>query len=146
MPLTFVYGDIFAQPADVFVNPVNVVGVMGKGLAAVFKSRYPDMFVAYKAACNDGDLRIGTLHLYDNSTPMVLNFPTKKHWRGKSTIDIINIGLDVFVNDYAGSRITGTVAFPKLGAGLGGLDWEIDVRPLMVAKLQHVPLNVLIVV
>lgn len=133
----YMQGDIFASTAQVIVNPVNCRGVMGAGLALAFKQRYPAMFATYVQACQSGDLRIGQLMLYRTSQPWILNFPTKDHWRVPAKLAYIEQGLQFFVINYRQMGIK-SIAFPKLGAGLGGLSWS-DVGPLMAHHLA--PLN-----
>src|ERR671924_200654 len=98
--LSYRTGDIFDSKAQVLVNPVNCKGRMGKGLALAFKQRYPDMFAAYQQDCRDGKLRIGRPTLYKTSTPWILNFPTKDHWRDDSRMEYLEEGLQYFVAHY----------------------------------------------
>ena len=142
--ITYVKGDIFSSPSKVIVNTVNTVGVMGKGVALEFKNRYPDMFQSYKALCDEKKLDIGKLVLWKNSSKWVLLFPTKKHWRNPSKMEYIEKGLEKFVENW--DRLgANSIAFPRLGCGNGGLDWE-DVRPLMEKYLNPLPLQILIYV
>ena len=62
--ITYLKGDIFSSPAQVLVNTVNTVGVMGKGVALGFKKRYPEMFSAYERVCKAKQLEIGKLFLW----------------------------------------------------------------------------------
>ena len=128
--LTYKNGDIFTSEMQVLVNPVNTVGVMGKGLAKQFKIRFPKMFENYKIACDNGSLTIGELHIFQADKKWIMNFPTKYHWRAKSKIEYIEAGLKRFVGIYEDEQIK-SIAFPMLGCGLGGLDWESHVKPLM---------------
>jgi O-acetyl-ADP-ribose deacetylase (regulator of RNase III) len=139
--ITYVQGDLFQSNAKVLVNPVNIMGVMGKGVALEFKKRYPAMFEEYHTLCEKGQFKIGDLWLYKASDKWVLNFPTKQHWREKSTVEIIQAGLHKFVEFYETDTIT-SIAFPKLGSGLGGLDWEKQVRPIMEQYLQALPIEI----
>src|SRR5438105_8758155 len=93
-------GDIFEAKTQVIVNTVNCQGVMGKGLALAFKQRYPDMFVAYQQECKTGKLRIGHPTLYRNSTPWILNFPTKDNWKASSKIEYLEKGLEYVAANY----------------------------------------------
>jgi O-acetyl-ADP-ribose deacetylase (regulator of RNase III) len=128
--------------AQTLVNTVNCVGIMGKGIAAEFKQRYPDMFRAYKRICDAGELEIGKLWLWQGPDRWVLNFPTKKHWRYPSKVEWVEAGLEKFVAEYSRRGIT-DVSFPRLGCGNGGLKWE-DVRPVMERYLGGLPINVYI--
>jgi O-acetyl-ADP-ribose deacetylase (regulator of RNase III) len=139
--LTYLQGDIFQSSAKVLVNPVNTAGVMGKGLALEFKKRYTAMFQEYRTLCENGQFQVGDLWLYKSPDKWILNFPTKRHWRDKSRLEDIETGLQRFVAIYQQEAIT-TIAFPKLGAGLGGLDWESQVRPLMEGYLAPLPIEI----
>ena len=142
--IEYIEGDIFESPAQVIVNTVNTVGVMGKGLALAFKKRYPDMFERYKQACDNDALTIGKLMLFYEADHWLLLFPTKKHWRNPSKLEYIEAGLAKFVSSYAVKSIT-SVAFPRLGCGNGGLNWE-EVRPLMERYLSPLPIDIYIYV
>jgi len=142
--LTYLRGDIFKSPAQVLVNTVNTVGVMGKGVALEFKKQYPDMFKAYERACNGKQFDIGNLMLWKSPVKWVLLFPTKKHWRNPSKIEYIEAGLQKFVKTYQEKGIT-SIAFPRLGCGNGGLDWS-DIQPLMEQYLKKLPISVFIYV
>jgi O-acetyl-ADP-ribose deacetylase (regulator of RNase III) len=126
--------DVFESPADTIVNPVNCVGVMGKGLALAVKQRYPVVFEKYLAACESGKMHVGKLQLVRTFDRRILNFPTKKHWRGASKLEFIEAGLKTFARSYRRKRIS-SIAFPPLGCGHGGLDWG-EVEPLMRKHLE----------
>lgn len=142
MTISYCKGDIFNSAAQVIVNPVNCKGYMGKGLALAFKKRYPHMFVSYQQECLEGKLYIGRPILYKSSTPWILNFPTKDHWRDDSKIEYLEKGLHYFITSYKSLGIK-SVAFPKLGVGLGKLSWK-DVGPLMITYLSQVDIDVCI--
>lgn len=134
------FTDLFLSPAQTLVNPVNVVGVMGRGLAAEFKAKFPDMFIAYRCACSNGTLKIGELFVWSTTAMKIVCFPTKVHWHDPSRIEWIHAGLAKFVETYASHGIT-SVAFPRLGCGLGGLSWD-DVGPLIHSYLDPLPIRV----
>ncbi|WP_424475371.1 macro domain-containing protein [Oceanobacillus kimchii] len=146
--INYVKMNIFESPAQVIVNTVNTVGVMGKGIAKQYKQIYPDMFKKYQMYCETKQLDIGKLWLYKSETKWILNFPTKKHWRNPSKLEYIEAGLQKFVDTHEEKGIT-SISFPPLGCGNGGLDWESQVQPLMEKYLKsldidifiHVPVN-----
>lgn len=140
--IEYIQGNIFDSPAQVIVNTVNTVGVMGKGLALSFKQRYPDMFKKYRVMCEKHQLTIGKLMLCYEPDHWVLLFPTKENWRNPSKLEYLEKGLIKFVNTYADKNIT-SIAFPKLGCGNGELSWD-DVRPLMEKYLKPLPIDVYI--
>lgn len=134
-------GDIFASDAQTLVNTVNCVGVMGKGVALEFKKRFPALFDDYAERCKRGQVRLGEPYVFrEGGGRLVLNFPTKGHWRSPSRLADIEAGLDYFVEHYAGWGVT-SVAFPPLGCGNGGLEWS-EVGPLVYGKLHNLPIHV----
>jgi O-acetyl-ADP-ribose deacetylase (regulator of RNase III) len=137
--LNYVITNIFDSPAQTLVNTVNTVGVMGKGVAAEFKRRYPEMFRRYRDLCEEGQIDIGKLYLYRTPNKWVLNFPTKKHWRYPSKIEYIELGLQKFVETYTELGIT-SISFPQLGCGNGGLPWK-TVLPVMEKYLKGLPIS-----
>ena len=142
--LSYLKGDLLSSPAQVLVNTVNTVGVMGKGIALQFKNKYPEMFKAYQKVCEKNLLDVGMLYLWKSSEKWILMFPTKKHWRNPSKIEYIESGLKKFTDNYGQLGID-SIAFPKLGCGNGGLNWE-DVRPIMEKYLKPLPITVYIYV
>ncbi len=142
--IEYIEGDIFNSPAQVLVNTVNTIGVMGKGLALSFKKRYPKMYEHYKKACEKHQFGIGKLMLYYAPDHWILSFPTKINWRNPSKIEYIEEGLKKFVNTYAEKGIT-SIAFPKLGCGNGELNWH-DVKCVMEQYLKPLPITIYIYV
>ncbi|WP_290139612.1 macro domain-containing protein [uncultured Dubosiella sp.] len=140
--IKYIKGDLFSSPAQVLVNTVNLDGVMGKGIALQFKKLYPEMFKKYQAYCEQKLLQIGKLWIYKTPNKWILNFPTKNHWRNKSKMEYIEKGLQKFVDTYADRGIT-SVAFPKLGCGNGGLEWQ-EVKPVMDRYLKNLPIDIFI--
>ena len=130
-------GDLLKADVDALVNTVNTVGAMGKGIALQFRRAYPDMFRAYQKACQAGEVQIGRMHVWETGfmtgPRFVINFPTKRHWRGPSNMRWIDQGL---VDLAATIRELGiaSVAVPPLGAGNGGLAWA-EVRRHIVSAL-----------
>ncbi|MBU4501421.1 MAG: macro domain-containing protein [Nanoarchaeota archaeon] len=125
---------IFDTKLQAIVNTVNCDGVMGKGLALEFKRRYPDMFKEYKEKCLKGEIKPGLLHIYRIDKKVIINFPTKKHWKNKSRMEYIEKGLLYLKNNYKAWGLK-SIAFPKLGCDLGGLDWS-EVKVLMEGYLK----------
>jgi O-acetyl-ADP-ribose deacetylase (regulator of RNase III) len=134
-------GNILEADAEALVNTVNCVGFMGKGIALQFKQAFPANFKAYESACNAGDVVPGRMFIFDNGRLInpryVINFPTKRHWRGKSRIADIRSGLKALIADVRRLSIR-SIAVPPLGCGLGGLDWQ-EVRPMIEKAFCELP-------
>lgn len=126
-----VIGDMFQSGAQTLVNTVNCVGVMGKGIAAEFSKRYPEMLKDYAARCANSKVRPGEPYLYSATMfdPQIINFPTKSHWRAASRIQDIEKGLRILSAKYKEWGIK-SIAIPPLGCGNGQLLWE-TVGPLI---------------
>ncbi|RLD00701.1 MAG: hypothetical protein DRI46_06825 [Chloroflexi bacterium] len=131
--VTYVEGDILKHKADVLVNPVNTEGVMGAGLAKKFKSAFPWNFKKYEAAHKAGKLEVGKVLFARNPVNpyrYVANLPTKQKWKEPSELAWVESGLKDLKKRLDASEDVRDVAIPKLGSGLGGLDWA-DVQPLI---------------
>lgn len=119
-------GDILKANAEALVNTVNCAGVMGRGIALQFRKAFPGNFKAYKAFCDREELKPGKVFIYDlnrlENPRYVINFPTKRHWKGKSRLEYIESGLVSLVEEVRKKHIR-SVAVPPLGCGLGGLQW-----------------------
>jgi O-acetyl-ADP-ribose deacetylase (regulator of RNase III) len=134
-------GDILAEDAEALVNTVNCVGVMGRGIALQFKKAFPANFKAYEVACRHGEVEPGQMFVFETkqltNPRYVINFPTKRHWRGKTRLADIEVGLEALVDEIRRRRIR-SIAIPPLGSGLGGLNWA-EVRPRIERALQELP-------
>lgn len=134
-------GDILKSGAEALVNTVNCVGVMGRGVALQFKKAYPANFAAYAEACAAKAVQPGRMFVFETgyltNPRYIINFPTKRHWKGKSRIEDIESGL-ADLRQVIAARGIRSIAIPPLGAGLGGLDWA-DVRPRIEAALRDLP-------
>ncbi len=125
--IKFVIGNLLDAKVEALVNTVNTAGVMGKGLALQFKKAFPANNKAYEAACQQGEVQIGKMFVFDAGGIVlpryIINFPTKKHWRSPSKLEYIEQGLTALI-DVIRDRKIRSIAIPPLGAGLGGLDWS----------------------
>jgi O-acetyl-ADP-ribose deacetylase (regulator of RNase III) len=139
--IEFVAGNILEANVQAVVNTVNTVGIMGKGIALQFKKAYPEMFAEYEEACKRGEVETGKMHIYDRGNlfnpRFLINFPTKRHWKGKSKLVDIKTGLKDLVTKVRNLGIT-SIAIPPLGCGHGGLNWK-DVKPLITEAFAALP-------
>jgi O-acetyl-ADP-ribose deacetylase (regulator of RNase III) len=145
--IEFKRGNLLDEDVQALVNAVNTVGVMGKGIALAFKKRFPKNYTIYQQACSRDEMLIGRMLVTEteltNNPRFIVNFPTKKHWKEKSRIEYIEMGLTDLVAIINEKQLQ-SIAVPALGCGLGGLDWQ-DVRPLIIKALEPVK-NVQVVV
>src|ERR1700733_6216787 len=124
--INFTTGDVLAADVEALVNTVNCVGIMGRGIALQFKNAFPENFKAYEAACTSQEGQPGRMFVFETGTmtnpKYIINFPPKRHWRGKSRIEDLDSGLKALVAEIRRLSIR-SIAIPPLGSGLGGLHW-----------------------
>lgn len=146
MSISETHGNLLEADAEALVNSVNTVGVMGKGVALQFRRAFPGNYKAYVEAHRRGELAIGRMFVWERGTlegpRLIINFPTKRHWRSASKLEDIEAGL-AELRRVLIDRDVESVAVPPLGCGLGGLRWS-DVRPRIDAALGDLPIRVLV--
>lgn len=137
--ITYRQGNLLEADVEAVVNTVNTVGVMGKGIALMFKERYPEIFKIYMAACKSGEVRTGRMFVTPTNElsgpKWVIHFPTKEHWRRPSQMEWIERGLVDLARVIREKEIR-SVALPPLGCGNGGLEWP-EVRERIESALGH---------
>ena len=125
--------DILEQPA--WANPVNLVGVMGRGLARAAALRWPGCVEPYRQAIADGSLRVGTVMTWARPDGgWIIHAPTKVDWRQPSPISLVAATINALAPACRQAGIT-RLSVPPLGCGLGGLARE-DVLVLMQAAAE----------
>ena len=138
--------DVEEIRADVIVNPVNCVGIMGRGLAKVMKSIYPWAYDDYLKKCKSSDLKPGEIIIsihpprlieFEQPPPIIIHAATKEHLRNRTKIEWIEPILKQ-INEFMQSLPSKTIAIPKLGCGLGGLSWELQVKQLFEEEFNDV--------
>jgi O-acetyl-ADP-ribose deacetylase (regulator of RNase III) len=133
----FEKGNLLEAPVDALVNAVNTVGVMGRGIALMFKERFPENFRAYASACRAGKVTVGRMFICEAGEPdgprWIINFPTKEHWRKPARLEWVVSGLES-LKEVIREKGIRSIALPPLGCGNGGLDWPV-VKPLMIKAL-----------
>lgn len=144
--ITFTQGNLLEARAEVLVNTVNTVGVMGKGIALMFKERFDENFRLYAAACKAKEVQTGKMfvtpvHELDGPS-WVVNFPTKQHWRAPSRMEWIVEGLQDLRHFLIEQQVK-SIAIPPLGAGNGGLEWA-NVRAQIELALGDLDIDIVV--
>lgn len=144
--ITFKKGDLLNADAQALVNTVNTVGVMGKGIALQFKTRFPHNYAVYKDACKRGTFTVGQVLVVEDGDLMnrklIVNFPTKAHWKGNSKYEYVQSGLKALRQAIEDHQIK-SIAIPPLGCGNGGLDWP-TVKNMILEELKDLPTEIII--
>jgi O-acetyl-ADP-ribose deacetylase (regulator of RNase III) len=135
--IEYTNGNLLEADVEALVNTVNTVGVMGKGIALMFKEAFPENFAAYEDACKRHQVITGRMFVTERDALLgprwIINFPTKQHWRAKTRMEWIESGLEDLVRVIR-ERDIRSIALPPLGCGNGGLAWD-KVRPRIDAAL-----------
>lgn len=145
--ITFTQGNLLEAPVEALVNTVNTVGVMGKGIALMFKERFAENFRLYAMACKANQVQTGKMlvtevHELGDGPRWIVNFPTKQHWRAPSRMEWIIDGLQDLRRFLVDQQVK-SVAIPPLGAGNGGLEWA-DVRVQIEEALGDLDIDILV--
>jgi O-acetyl-ADP-ribose deacetylase (regulator of RNase III) len=144
--ISYTKGNLLNAKAQALVNTVNTVGVMGKGIALQFKNRFPDNYKIYRDACKKGTFKTGQVLVVPDGDlleqKLIVNFPTKAHWKSPSTYEYIKTGLKALKQAIVQYKIT-SIAIPPLGCGNGGLDWSI-VKTLIEEELAGLETDILL--
>ena len=138
--IQFLKGDIFESSAQTLVNPVNCRGIMGKGLALLFRNRFLGLHESYVIDVLDKRLSIGNPTIWKGPQKWVINFPTKNDWRKPSSYDFIEAGLKGLRARLDEWGVL-SLALPALGCGLGSLEWD-KVRLLILVHLGDLAMNI----
>lgn len=144
--ITFTQGNLLEARAEALVNTVNTVGVMGKGIALMFKERFAENFRRYAAACKAKEVQTGKMfvtQVHELDGPRwIVNFPTKQHWRTRSRMEWVVEGLQDLRRFLVEQQVK-SIAIPPLGAGNGGLEWA-DVREQIERELGDLDIDILV--
>jgi O-acetyl-ADP-ribose deacetylase (regulator of RNase III) len=126
--IKYTTGNLLNAEVEALVNTVNTVGVMGKGIALMFKEAYPENLHQYAEACKNKKVETGSMFVTETGKlfgpKWIINFPTKQHWRNPSKLEWIEAGLRDLCRIIEQKQIS-SIAIPPLGSGNGGLDWQI---------------------
>jgi len=137
--IEYTRGNLLEADVEALVNTVNTVGVMGKGIALMFKEAFPENFAAYEAACKRQEVLTGRMFVTERDALLgprwIINFPTKQHWRARTRMEWIESGL-VSLKQVILEKGIRSIALPPLGCGNGGLDWN-KIRPRIEAVLGN---------
>ncbi|MDI1293369.1 MAG: macro domain-containing protein [Methylobacter sp.] len=144
--IIFKQGNLLEAPVEGLVNTVNTVGVMGKGIALMFKERFRRNFDLYAAACKTKQVQTGKMFVTEvhelDGPRWIINFPTKQNWRTKSRMEWIVTGLQDLRHFLLEHQVK-SIAIPPLGAGNGGLEWS-TVRAQIEKALGDLDIEILV--
>ncbi len=118
----------------------NGEAVMGRGCALEAKNLWPEF-----ARTLGGVIKAqgNHVHIFSVKSSLgnaryLITFPVKHHWREKADVQLIEQSVEelVLIMDIGHGKYCGSVALPRPGCGNGRLDWETEVKPLLVDSLD----------
>jgi hypothetical protein len=111
--------------------------VMGAGIALDFKRRYPNLPRVFgNALFNGPNERLIQIWSIVNDVS-ICAFPTKEHWRNPSILEYIERSCKELVEYVDIQYNKGKILMTRPGCGLGGLDWESQVKPICETYLDE---------
>lgn len=144
--IRYIKGDLLSSTAEALVNTVNTVGVMGKGIALQFKNRFPENYKVYREACKKETFKTGQVLVVREGDllhqKIIVNFPTKAHWKADSKYEFISSGLEALKVAIKENEIK-SIAIPPLGCGNGGLEWN-RVKLMIEEALQNINCDIIV--
>lgn len=137
--IRYTQGNLLTASAEALVNTVNETGVMGKGVALMFREEFPESARLYEEAARRGDIKVGRVLVTPRNALFgprwIIHFPTKRHWRHPSRLEWVHEGLKDLVG-VVRERGIRSLALPPLGCGNGGLDWTLVRREIEAALIE----------
>jgi len=144
--ITELHADLFELSVDALAHGCNSQGVMGDGIAAVFKAKYPNMFLEYEAYCKAELFKPGEVHYYNSRTsrkPSVINLCTQLTKSSGARPEFIRKSFEAVLKNYKDWKVR-SIAMPEIGCGLGGLNWNRDVKDIVYEVFGTSDLEVLV--
>ncbi len=143
MSVVYAKGDLFlAKHFRAFAHGCNCAGTMGKGIAVVFRQRWPNMYQEYQKRCVNHQFQLGEVFHWQENGCHIFNLGTQKHWRSQADINAIQQAMTTMLTIAEQQNIT-AIALPRIGAGLGGLEWQ-KVKDLIQRLANQTPITLLV--
>jgi len=139
------FGNIFKiEGTKHYAHGCNCAGAMGKGIAVQFKERYPEMYKEYKALCKSGKFTLGSVFEYNSGDGYIFNLGTQVSWTTRASLEAVEEAIDKMLSIASTLKID-KIALPKIGAGLGGLNWD-DVKTVIeTLAVKHTNVDLIVV-
>lgn len=129
MKINYRQGDLFASPHRVLVHGCNAQGVMGGGVAWHVRDQFPEAYDQYRQQYLDqGELALGTIIPVETNGRIIVNAVTQQHFGAPParyvSYDAVSVAMAA-VDAWCRENGYAEFAMPRIGAGLGGGDWQV---------------------
>ncbi len=142
MPAIFKKGDIFGEGLKAFAQGCNCAGSMDSGIAVAFKKRWPRMEADYRARCADGRFHLGDVFVWSEEDTTVFNIGIQENWKQRATMAALSRGMKRTLELAVAAGIE-RIGVPRIGAGLGGLEWP-RVRSILTEVSDAAPVTLVV--
>lgn len=141
-----VHADIFTAQKGFIIHGCNDKGVMGAGIAKVIATRFPGAELVYREASDADQLKFGTCTFYQvkkdlwivNGVTQTLGVPNPVSYDAIADCFIATLNFMIALEAAQGLPYGSLpLLFPKIGAGLGGGDWNAISAKINGALLAH---------
>lgn len=134
--MTYHKGDLFTSGERVIAHGCNCVGVMGKGVAKIVATKFPLVKKKYKTAVNAGVFNLGYAQfvLDEENDICVYNLATQKQPGANASKWGVFLAFANMFEHAAANNIT-RIAIPKIGTGIGGMQWDDVLDAIDMARL-----------
>lgn len=123
MSIEFVKGDLLASDQlEAIAHGCNCAGAMGKGIAKEIRARWPRMYDGYRRLCQERKFNLGDVFVWDGPEKVIFNLGTQQSWKSRAELWAIEHSVKTMLEIAESKGIT-NIGIPRIGAGLGGLDW-----------------------
>lgn len=123
--ITFKKGNIFTTERFVIGHGVNCMGGFGSGIAGQIATHFPIAKVHYLQKFRNEGWKLGDIQPVDCDRKIIANMATQEYFGGDGKVyasyDAIKICVEKIL-DYCWNYGY-NIAIPKIGCGLGGLEW-----------------------
>lgn len=137
--ILYIKGDLLKNHEQVIMHGCNIKGGFGSGVAGAIRKMYPKCYDTYRTAFEAGMLSLGGIIVHEEPTCTILNAITQPAYGydGKQYVDYEAIKAAMILADEM--TTTGRIALPKIGAGLGGGNWEIISNIIETCVINNQP-------
>lgn len=124
MPVIFTQGDLFATPdLHAYAHGCTCTGSMDAGIGLTFKKRWPQMAQEYQTLCADNRFHLGDVFAWSDEVVTIYNLAVQENWKSRAQLAALKRAL-LHMVEIAPRAGVKRIGLPRLGTGLGGLDWQ----------------------
>ena len=125
MKIKYKRGNLLEAEEMHLVHGVNCQGVMGSGVARAIRDWYPQAYVDYRSAYQDGKVLLGNIVSSAQDDGRIIHNAITQEFYGRDAKTYVSYWAIAEVFSKLESYNLGRIALPKIGAGLGGGDWSV---------------------